>query len=259
MKYSERSSPRSEIADRIYTSTDYPSNQSIFPHNEHSYSVTVPQNLAFWCSSVALNGGETPLGDTRRIYSRVAPAVREKFERLGWMYVRNFDGKCGLAWETVFRTSERSQVEDYCRRANIEFEWKRGNELRTRQVRPAVLRHPRTSELLWFNHAAFFHVSTLPHEVQRVLKSEYCEQDLPNNTYYGDGSPLEDATVDALRDAYRSEMWSFPWQKGDLLLIDNLLTAHARNPFTGPRQVLVAMANPFTRTDHEFHVRVDNE
>ncbi len=40
-----------------------------------------------------------------------------------------------------------------------------------------------------------------------------------------------------------------PWQEGDILLIDNMLAAHARSPFTGPRKVLVAMADPHTRDD----------
>jgi hypothetical protein len=33
-----------------------------------------------------------------------------------------------------------------------------------------------------------------------------------------------------------------PWRRGDLLLIDNMLTAHGRRPCTGDRRVLVAMS-----------------
>jgi alpha-ketoglutarate-dependent taurine dioxygenase len=249
MQYRERSSPRSEVADRIYTSTDYPADQSIFPHNEHSYSLTFPSKLAFWCHIPPAEGGETPLADTRQVYRRIDPAVREKFDRLGWMYVRNFDNAVGLPWPVVFQTADRAEVEAYCRTAGIRCEWKPDNRLRTRQVRPTTIAHPKTGELSWFNHMAFFHITTLSPAVAASLRHEYREEDLPNNTYYGDGSPIEEDTVEHIREAYRAEMVSFPWQKGDLVLVDNISTAHARQPFAGPRRILVALAEPIARPD----------
>jgi alpha-ketoglutarate-dependent taurine dioxygenase len=41
---------------------------------------------------------------------------------------------------------------------------------------------------------------------------------------------------------YREAAVCFAWQKGDLLMVDNMLVAHGRAPFTGPRRILVAMA-----------------
>lgn len=249
MQYRERSSPRTEIADRVYTSTDYPADQAIFPHNEHSYSSTFPSKIAFWCHIPPVAGGETPIGDTRRVHARIDPAVREKFERLGWMYVRNFSESLGMAWQTVFQTSDRAEVEAYCRAAGIRCAWRSDNHLRTTQVRPTTIRHPVTGDRSWFNHVAFFHVTTLPGDVAARLRHDYADEDLPNNTYYGDGSPIEDDVVDEIRRAYRDEMVSFPWQRGDLLFVDNLITAHARQPFTPPRRILVTLANPMTRED----------
>jgi alpha-ketoglutarate-dependent taurine dioxygenase len=140
-------------------------------------------------------------------------------------------------------------VEQYCHENDIQWEWKDGNRLRTRQVRPAVARHPRTGEMVWFNHATFFHVSTLEPTIRETLLAEFKEEDLPNNTYYGDGSPIESAVLDELREAYQQEMVPIAWQERDILMLDNMLTAHARAPFVGPRKVLVAMADLFTRDD----------
>jgi alpha-ketoglutarate-dependent taurine dioxygenase len=75
------------------------------------------------------------------------------------------------------------------------------------------------------------------------------EADLPYNTYYGDGSQIEDAVVEEIREAYRQETVYFPWQVGDLLLLDNMLIAHGRNSYTGARRILAAMGEAYSRPE----------
>lgn len=249
MSYHERSSPRHEVSERIYTSTDYPADQSIFPHNEHSYCKSLPLRLYFFCVTPAEERGETPIGDCRKIFRRIDPVIRERFIEKKWMYLRNFGDGFGLPWQTVFQTSDKSVIEDYCRENDIKVEWKPGDRLRTSQVRPVAAVHPRTKEMVWFNHATFFHITTLEPKLCDTLMEEFGEGNLPNNTYYGDGSPIEPDVLDHLRDAYLKEMVSFRWQKGDLLVLDNMLTAHSRAPYAGARKILFAMAEPYTRSD----------
>lgn len=248
MAYRERSSPRSQVSDRVYTSTDYPADQRILPHNEHSYARRFPTKLYFWCEQAAQQGGETPLGDARKVFARLQPDITAKFIDKGWMYVRNFGEHFGVPWPVAFQTTDKAAVEAYCREANIDCEWTRDG-LRTRQVRPAMIRHPSSGELIWFNHAMFFHISSVEPGLRARLQAEYGEQDLPNNTYYGDGSPIDDDVAQHLRDAYEQESVGFPWMRGDVILIDNILTTHARAAFAGPRRILFAMAEPHTRTD----------
>lgn len=108
-----------------------------------------------------------------------------------------------------------------------------------------IVRHPRSGEPVWFEHAAFFHISSVEPVLRATLLSEFKEEDLPFNTYYGDGSPIEDSVLEEIREAYRRTQCSFSWRKGDLLLIDNMMTSHGRAPFKGPRKILVAMAELF--------------
>lgn len=249
LEYSERSSPRSLLSDRVYTSTDYPPSQKIFLHNEHSYSMTFPMKLFFCCLIPAQRGGETPIADVRKVAARISSETRESFAQKKWMYMRNFGDGLGLTWQTAFQTSDEEVVKDYCDAHRIEYEWKADNRLRTRQVRPAFARHPRTGEAVWFNHATFFHVSTLEESMREVLMAEFEDQDLPNNTYYGDGSCIEPQVMDELRAAYEQELVRFSWEQGDIMLIDNMLTAHGRLAYAGQRKVVVAMSEPVTRTD----------
>ncbi|HSU82737.1 MAG TPA: TauD/TfdA family dioxygenase [Thermoanaerobaculia bacterium] len=247
LEYRERSSPRTAVSGNIYTSTDYPPSHPIFLHNENSYQSKWPQKIFFLCVQAAQEGGATPIADCRRVLRHIDPEVRDRFARQGWMYVRNFGDGFGLSWSTVFQTTDKEKVEEHCRLNGIEAEWKEEGRLRTRAVRPALVRHPRTGETLWFNHATFFHVSTLEPDVRASLLAEFAADDLPTNTFFGDGSPIEPEVMDHLREAYRRETVSFPWQKGDLLMLDNMLVAHGRAPFSGPRRVLVGMAEAVAR------------
>ncbi|HEV2863283.1 MAG TPA: TauD/TfdA family dioxygenase [Pyrinomonadaceae bacterium] len=247
LEYRERSSPRLHVGGKIYTSTEYPADQSIFVHNENSYQSVFPVKIFFHCATAPAEGGETPIADCRRVLARLSPSVRDRFAEKGWMYVRNFGHGFGLPWQTVFQTTDKAEVEAYCRARGIEVEWKEGDRLRTRAVRPAITRHPRTGEPAWFNHATFFHVSTLEPLIRDALLAEFRTEDLPTNTYYGDGSPIEPSVLEELRQLYREETVSFAWEQGDVMMLDNMLTAHGRRPYAGPRKVLVGMSEPFDR------------
>lgn len=246
LEYRERSSPRSRVSGNVYTSTEYPAGKRIFLHNENSYQHVFPLKIFFYCVTPPARGGQTPIADCRRVLRRIPAEVLSRFREKGWMLVRNFREEVGLPWQTVFQTEDRSEVERYCEGAGIGVEWRAG-ALRTTQVRPAVATHPRTGEEVWFNHAAFFHVTTLETASRLALASRFSEEELPNNTYYGDGSPIEPEVAEQLRDAYARETVMFDWQRGDIMMLDNVLAAHAREPFSGERKIVVAMSDPATR------------
>ena len=162
--------------------------------------------------------------------------------------MRNYGAGFGLPWPTVFQTHDRAEVEGYCAGVGIAWEWKSGNRLCTRQTGPAMIRHPRTGEEVWFNHATFFHLTTLPVALRDALLAEF-EDDDPTQTYYGDGAPIESEVLENLRRVYRGVLHEFAWRTNDILLVDNILTVHGRNPFRGFRRILVAMAQTFQPND----------
>lgn len=243
LEYRERSSPRSLVEGKIYTSTDYPADQSIFLHNENSYQRSWPMKIFFCCLVPAASGGETPIADCRKVFARLSKQVVERFEQKRCMYVRNFGTSFGLSWQDVFQTSDKAQVEAHCHRNGLEATWLEDGRLRTSAVRSAIVRHPVLNRPVWFNHVTFFHISTLG-AIGEMLLEELGEENLPNNTYYGDGSPIEPEVLNEMREAYRAETVSFPWQKGDVMVLDNMLTAHGRAPFKGARKIVVGMAEP---------------
>ena len=85
--------------------------------------------------------------------------------------------------------------------------------------------------------------------IREALLEEFEEDELPSNTYYGDGSRIEPSVLDEIRDAYAHEAVSFLWEEQDVLVLDNIYTAHSRSPYKGERKVLVGMADPFNWKD----------
>lgn len=246
LEYNERSSPRSLISGHIYTSTDYPPDKHIFLHNEQSYNLVFPMKIFFYCATAPEGGGATPIADTRRVFGRLSDEIKGRFMERKYMYVRNFGDGFGLSWQEAFQTVQRFEVQEYCRVNRIEHEWKAGDRLRTKQVREVAARHPKTGEWVWFNHLTFFHVSTLDQKIQEEVMKEFAEEDLPNNTYYGDGCRIEEAVMDHLREAYEEEKARFDWEEGDVLMLDNMLVAHGREPYVGERRVAVGMTEAWS-------------
>jgi alpha-ketoglutarate-dependent taurine dioxygenase len=244
LHYAEGATPRTQVAERIYTSTEFPADQTIAPHNELSYVLSWPMKIWFFCVTAPGKGGETPLVDVRKVYQRLPREVVAPFEEKGWMLVRNFHPGLGKSWQHAYRVETPEELEGYCRTAEIDFEWLQDGHLRTRQVRPAVACHRVTGERVWFNHVAFWHASSLAPDLREVFLQNYGEEGLPYNTFYGDGTAIDDAVISLLRAAYDQELVALPWEQGDLMMVDNLLVAHGRRPFEGPRRILVAMADP---------------
>lgn len=243
LEYVYRSTPRTELRGNVYTATEYPASQVIPQHNENAYARNWPNRIGFMCLLPAETGGETPIGDSRVVYNMLPESVRAKFEEKGVMYLRNYS-TLDLPWSVVYQTEDKSQVEAYCEANGLSYEWLENDGLRTVQVNPATAVHPGTGETVWFNQAHLFHVSSLDKEIAETLLDSLGEENIPRNSYYGDGSPIEPEVLDLIRATYEQTKVKFAWQKNDLLLLDNMLFTHGREPYTGPRKVLVGMACP---------------
>jgi alpha-ketoglutarate-dependent taurine dioxygenase len=254
MDYNEGSTPRTRLSGKVYTSTEYPPHQHIPLHNEMSYSSNWPAKLWFFCAQPAAEGGATPICDSREVFRLIPAAIRDRFMDKGICYVRNFGQGLDLTWQQAFRTEDPRQVEAYCRQSGIEFHWHDQDRLTTRQTCGAAVRHPHTGDWCWFNQAHLFHFSNLNDAVAQSLLATFGEAGLPRNAYHGDGTPLNRADLDAIRSVYARVELAFPWRRGDVLLLDNMLAAHGRHPFSGNRKIVVAMTQPCHA--HDLQTRI---
>jgi alpha-ketoglutarate-dependent taurine dioxygenase len=246
LDYVDGNSPRTKLTDGVYTSTEYPSEYYISMHNELSYSHKWPRKLFFGCIVAPQEKGETPIADSRALLNSLDPDVVEEFTRKGVKYIRNLQGGQGVgpSWQDTFETTDKAAVEQYCADRDTQVQWQPDGGLKLTQVRPAVATHPQTKESVWFNQADQFHPSTHPRQIYENMMSVYAgkEDELPQNALFGDDTPIAPAMLEHIRQTSRKNAVVFPWQAGDLLIIDNMLTCHGRMPYAGARKILVAMS-----------------
>ncbi|WP_395607831.1 amino acid adenylation domain-containing protein [Pseudomonas sp. B22129] len=252
--------PKKEGGKNTYRSTPYPEKKMILFHNESSHQDRWPRKQLFFCEQPSPVGGATPVVDCRQMYLKLPAAIRQRFEDKGLLYVRTFADKLDVSWQHFFKTDVRADVEARCLAAGIAWTWLDNDELQIRTPCPAIIRHPVTGEKTFFNQVQLHHIFCLDPDVREDLLALFGEQRMPRHVYYGDGSPIEDEVMALVGELYEACAVRFDWHKGDVILLDNMLAAHARDPFEGPRKIVVAMGEMIERSAlHVAHRETDKE
>jgi hypothetical protein len=247
LSYVDGNSPRTKLSQNVYTSTEFDQTQRITMHNEFSYSSRWPNKLFFSCIKPADTGGETLLVDSREVLIKMDKSIVAEIEKRGIMYIRNLHGGMGIgigpSWQETFETNDKNDVESYCRACNMDFEWTNGGNLKLRQRRRGIIEHRISGEKVWFNQIDQFHPYHLEEEIYETMKSVYySSDDFPTYVTFGDGRIISENIVAEITNTINELTIAPIWKENELLLVDNELVGHGRNPFTGVRRVLVAMS-----------------
>ncbi|MGC4088929.1 MAG: amino acid adenylation domain-containing protein [Polyangiaceae bacterium] len=239
--------PKKQGGKKTYQSTPYPEKQMILFHNESSHLSRWPRKQWFYCELPAVTGGATPIVDCREMLRRLPAELVSELERKQLLYVRTFHSRIDVSWQDFFKTDSRAEVEATLARDGVQWSWLDGDTLQTRTRCPAVITHPLTGARSFFNQVQLHHVSCLDAEIRNDLLETVGPDQLPRHVYYGDGTPIDDETMGIIGRAYEACAVRFAWRRGDVVMLDNMLAAHARDPYTGPRTIVVAMGAMFER------------
>uniref|UniRef100_UPI001C5F5103 TauD/TfdA family dioxygenase n=1 Tax=Pseudonocardia nigra TaxID=1921578 RepID=UPI001C5F5103 len=193
---------RERLADGVYSSSTWPANQPMCMHHELSYALEFPGLMVFACLVAPTGGGATAVADAPTVLAALPAELVARFEREGWMLVRNYNDDIGASYAEAFGTDDRGAVERYCRANAIAFEWQSDGGLRTWQRRSAVVRHPLTGVRCWFNQVAFLNEWTIDPEVREYLVDMYGADGLPFTTRFGGGEPISADIVQLLNGVY---------------------------------------------------------
>lgn len=246
-------SPRIKVIDGVYTSTEAPPSIKIALHNELSYVKNHPKHIYFYCMIPPLIHGETIISDARKACLDIHPSVKKRFLEKGILYISRYPAKHDFIrkinkshkpWSDVFETEDKKEVERKCKENGFSFTWHGNDWLEIRQVRPALTEHPITQEQVWFNQAHLFDFNArlLGMLYYLAVRLVYFRKNtLLHEVFFGDGTPIPKKDLVHILDILDQNTIYFPWQKNDMLVLDNVLSMHGRATFTGKRRVLTAM------------------
>ncbi|MFE4059846.1 amino acid adenylation domain-containing protein [Streptomyces sp. NPDC059096] len=241
--------PRTALAPGVHSASHWPAEDPMCMHHELSHAATVPGTLLFACLTAPHSGGRTTVADSQQVLAALPPELTAPFAEHGWLLRRMYHD-VGLSWPEAFGATDRARVDAYCAEARIKHTWLSDDRLLTRQRRAAVVAHPRTGIPGWFNQIAFLNGLTLDPEIRDYLTDVYGPDGLPFDTAAGDGTPVTADTVERVHAVYDRFTVGTPWRTGDVLLVDNIRTAHAREPYEGPREIAVVLGDPVTLPGH---------
>lgn len=148
------------------------------------------------------------------------------------------------SWIDVFETESKEEVERKCRESEFEFKWQQNDWLQISQTRPAVMSHPTTKDMIWFNQAHLYDFNPKFLGLTRYVGAKlfYIRKHMRlHEVFFADSSPIPRADLYHIMQQLDANTIYFPWQKGDVLVLDNVLAMHGRAPFSGKRRILTAM------------------
>ena len=240
-------SPRRKIAGQVYESTYYPPHLEIKLHNELAHLRSWPLRIAFACIEPAREGGHTPFADGRLILQRIGVRTRDELADRKLRYAYTYppppadDGPLARrrfkSWCEAFGTRDRETIERACTEAGLDYRWNADGSLTTLSVRDAFVHHPRSGELVWFNQILLRNAFRLRLRTDRPTGGESLA------CTFGDGEPLDRALLDEVDRVSASCTVDFPWERGDVLVLDNGMWSHGRPAVVGDRSVLCVLGD----------------
>lgn len=249
-------SPRNKIIEGVYTSTEAPPSIKIPLHNELSFVKNYPKHIFFFCQIAPTTRGETIIADARKVYKDIDEKVKIRFVEKGlkysscyyyqsafWKFINKYQPS-HKSWITVFETSNKAEVERKCIENEFAFKWNKNDWIQISQTRPAVITHPITNELVWFNQVHLFDFNPKLLGWWRYLgaKLAYAKKHTRlHEAFFADNSHIPRKDIYHILETLDANTIYFPWKTGDILALDNVLAMHGRAPFVGKRRVLTAM------------------
>ena len=232
--------------ERVFSANEAPPDVRIFFHHEMAQTPLFPRWIMFSCEVAPSAGGATPLCRSDVLYQRLkaeCPEFAKACEDKGLSYTNVMPGfddpqsGMGRSWQSTLGVDDKEGAESRLRELGYSWEWQDDDCLRaTTPPLPAVVEMG-DGRKVFFNQ----------------LIAAFCgwkdERNDPSSAIrHGDGTKLDADAVTRAAEIAEEIAFDLHWQVGDIAIVDNMITMHARRPFEGKRKVVASLAEMQTQT-----------
>jgi alpha-ketoglutarate-dependent taurine dioxygenase len=245
---------RPSLAANVGPANDAPNDVLIYNHNESPRFPHSPAYVFFYCQKAAQKGGETSISSSLELVYRVEQAMPDFIHDLSqkgvlstitYKFDPQFVGGTTLRQafgkeikdtdDEVTRWAKiEAQIARYGRGKHTSWEWTDDGLVVTHRI-PAIRTQPYTGLPTLFTGLAAYYKSA-----QNSSDSKRSVTQL-----YGDGSPIPQKYLAHLAKITDDIRVLHRWQPGDVLVFDNIIAQHGREPWEGEQSDRVVLVSLF--------------
>ncbi|KAJ1535786.1 hypothetical protein HK405_015519 [Cladochytrium tenue] len=237
LPYVGGAAPRHAVYKAVHTTNESPPDQPIPFHHEMAQVPVYPKTIFFYAEQPAVEGGETPICPSDIAVERleaVLPEQTRKIEDLGVRYMRvlpeedDNTSPIGRSWVSTFQTRDKDEATRKAENLGTTLEWLPTGDVKSiSPVLKAIKTYPATGKKVWFNSVVAAYLGWID-----------SRNDPKKAVTLGSGEYVDPQVIETMSGIMADISVSLPWQKGDVMWIDNEQVLHSRAPFVPPRRIL---------------------
>ncbi|KAF1812392.1 taurine catabolism dioxygenase TauD [Eremomyces bilateralis CBS 781.70] len=249
---------RPELAPNVAPANEAPKEVLIYNHNESPQVPHAPEYIFFYNHRAPVVGGESPISSSLELFHRAQQEIPEFIEelgekgilstvvyKLGQQYVGGSTLRQAFGKEIIDgddaatqRAKIEAQIARYGRGKYTTWEWQDDETLVLTHRLPAIRTQPGTDLPTLFTGLAAYWKNKLNEGTARGRPS-------PTQQLYGDGTPIPEKYLEHLVKITDETRVLHKWQRGDVLVYDNIISQHGRQPWEGEQSDRVVLASLF--------------
>ncbi|KIV97664.1 hypothetical protein PV10_01381 [Exophiala mesophila] len=248
------------LAPNVAPANEAPKEVLIYNHNESPQVPHAPEYIFFYSHKAPEIGGETPISSSLELFHRAKEEIPDFISELSAKGVlskvtyrvdKQYEGGSTLKQafgkniedgddEATRRAKIEAQIARYGRGKHTTFEWVDESTLVLTHRLPAIRTQPDTHlPTLFTGLAAYWKNVQVNQDATGLARKKAVEQ------LYGDGTTIPVKYLEALAKITDEIRVLHKWQRGDVLVYDNIIAQHGRQPWGGEQSSRVVLASLF--------------
>lgn len=243
---------RPSLAPNVSPANESPKDVTIYSHNESPQVPHAPEYVFFYSHKAPEIGGETPISSSLELFNRVQREIPEFIDELAekgilstvkYKFTAQHEGSSTLKEafgkeidegddEATRKRKIEEQIARYGRGKYTTWEWEDDGITLTHRL-PVIRTHPLTNLPSLFT-AQYYKYKKQGNESRKAI-----------DQFYGDGTKIPEEYLKKVSDIIDDIRVLHKWQRGDVLVYDNIVGQHGREAWQGEQSDRVVLASLF--------------